>query len=87
MNWLNNLRLSLRITLSFGAAAVILLCEALFVTDKMEQLNDGGALANEFWLMTYILIAVILGILKSSGSMAIYAKKKRLSDRSRSSFW
>ena len=60
MNWLNNLRLSLRIALSFGTAALILLSGAFFVTDKLQQLNDGVALANEFWLMTYFLMAVII---------------------------
>ena len=60
MNWINNLRLSVRITISFGAAAVILLSGALFVSDKMQQLKDGAALASEFWLMTYLLVALII---------------------------
>ncbi len=60
MNWLNNIRLSLRIVISFGAASIVLLSGGFFVTGKLEQLNDGGAFENEFWLITYILLAAII---------------------------
>ncbi len=59
MKWLNNIRLSLRVVISFGAAAIVLLSGAFYVTGKLGQLNDGGAFKNEFWLITYLLLAAI----------------------------